>query len=189
MIQKTIQKPLILLFFICAFFSITSSSNAFNAVDEAKAISSNPEIIYTVYIGMPRSAVEQNFNAVKGWKKDNRHYTYSMIRQYSNWAQVKAGASLEQRVVVAFNENNYVTSTYSSFTTDNLDLANNIYIAMFQNLKNQYGEPRKTFTGENMPNSAKWIINNHVYEISEIIKAKSVYVYLMIRPIKNSDLM
>ena len=189
MIQKTIQKPLIFLFFICAFFSITSSSNAFNAVDEAKAISSNPEIIYTVYIGMPRSAVEQNFNAVKGWKKDNRHSTYALTRQYSGWAQIKAGASLEQRVVVVFGKNNDVISISPSFTTDNLDLANNIYSSMYQNLSNKYGNPRKTFSGGNMVNSAKWTINNHVYEVAEIIKPNSIYVYLIVRGLQNSDLM
>ena len=40
-----------------------------------------------------------------------------------------------------------------------------------------------------MANSAKWIINNHVYEIAEIIKPNSIYVYLMVRGLQNSDLM
>ena len=65
MMQKNILKGLIVLIFsICTFFSMTSSSSAFNAVEKAKTISSNPELIYTIYLGMPRSVVEQNFNAV-----------------------------------------------------------------------------------------------------------------------------
>jgi len=190
MMQKNILKGLIVLIFsICTFFSMTSSSSAFNAVEEAKTISSNPELIYTIYLGMPRSAVEQNFNAVKDWKKDNRNSTYALTRQYSGWAQVKAGASLEQRVVVVFGKTNHVISVSPIFTTDNVDLANNIYSSMYQNLSSQYGNPQKTFSRGNMANSAKWIINNHVYEIAEIVKPNSIYVYLMVRGLQNSDLM
>ena len=190
MMQKNILKSLILLIFsICTFFAMTSSSSAFNAVEESKAISNNPELIYTIYLGMPRSEVEQNLNAVKGWKKDNRHSTYALTRQYSGWAQIKAGASLEQRVVVVFGKNNDVISVSPSFTTDKLDLANNIYCSMYQNLSNKYGNPRKTFSSGNMANSAKWTINNHVYEVAEIIKPNSIYVYLIVRGLQNSDLM
>lgn len=188
MTLKNVLKPFILsLFIICAFLTMTSSSNAFNAVDEAKAISSNPEIIYTVYIGMPHSAVEQNFNPLKGWKKENRKYEYSLYRKYSDWTAIKAGASLEQRMIVTFDKNNYTLSTFSSFTTDNQDLATKIYDVMYQNLKTQYGEPKNVYLNKNTINCAKWLVNNHTYELAEMTTRDSTYTYLLIRPIENFD--
>ena len=74
--------------------------DAFKAQDEVRAISSNPENIYTVYIGMPRADVDANFKDISGWQVESKPFYFLISREYSKWASVKAGAQLKQSVTM-----------------------------------------------------------------------------------------
>ncbi len=73
--MNTLKSPLKRFSIACMALCITLLSyvqiDAFNAVKEAKAISSNPEVIYTMYTGMSKHDLEQNFSNVTGWKISN----------------------------------------------------------------------------------------------------------------------
>ena len=66
--MNALKSPLKRFSVACMALCITLLSyaqiDAFNAVKEAKAISANPENIYTMYIGMPKSELDQNFSNI-----------------------------------------------------------------------------------------------------------------------------
>lgn len=176
----------VLLSLIC-YLSMTTSATAFNAQEEAKAISSNPENIYTVYIGMPRYDVEANFKNIKGWKVEHATHHYAISREYSKWASVKAGAQLNQRVVIVFDGTEHVLSTFAFFNTDSMSMALDLYNVMYNNLVSRYGAPNKTSEGGYVKASSKWISNGHTYDLNTIQRGKSITTGLMVRPVQQYD--
>lgn len=86
--MNTLKSPLKRFSVACIALCISLLSyaqiDAFNAVKEAKAISANPENIYTMYIGMPKSELDQNFSNIKGWKITNESDYFNIEREYSS---------------------------------------------------------------------------------------------------------
>lgn len=185
---KSIIKGIVVGLVIVVFsLGMMTSANAFKAQDEAKVISSNPENIYTVYIGMPRADVEANFGAVKGWKMKTNKYVCIISRNYSKWASVKAGASLKQEVIVDFLNTNHVNSVSSRFDTDSMRLAKDIYNVMSNSLVSNYGSPYKGNENPYLLDSAKWLANGHVYFLHMEHVENNVRVTLLVRPIHDFD--
>ena len=137
--------------------------DAFNAVKEAKAISANPENIYTMYIGMPKSELDQNFSNIKGWKVTNESNYFNIEREYSSWDTIKAGSSLTQMSFVLFDNTNHIRGVTNRFNMDSLRYATEIYETMFEILKNNYGTPERSIYQAANSRSTSWIHGNHKY--------------------------
>lgn len=181
---KSIIKGIVVgLVIVVSSFGMMTSANAFKAQDEAKVISSNLENIYTIYLGMPRTDVDANFSNVKGWKFEPLNGLNSITRSYSDWAAVKAGANLTQRVVVVFDQSNHVFSINVIFNTDSMRMAKELYNIMYSNLVSAYGNPISNMSGGYVESGSKWRNNGHLYELMLINKHGVIYTSLMVRPI------
>lgn len=176
----------VLLILACCL-SMTTSVAAFNAQEEAKAISSNPENIYTVYIGMPRADVEANWGNVNGWTFKSDKFLTSISREYSKWGSVKAGANLIQQIFVQFDTTNHVYDITANFYTDNIRLANNVYNTMYSMLLSKYGNPYKITENRDLLANVKWLSNGHVYFLHMIHFKGGVKTILLVRPIHDFD--
>lgn len=165
--MNTLKSPLKRFSVACIALCISLLSyaqiDAFNAVKEAKAISANPENIYTMYIGMPKSELDQNFSNIKGWKVTNGSDYFNIEREYSSWDTIKAGSSLTQMSFVLFDNTNHVRGVTNRFNMDSLRYATEIYDTMFEILKNNYGAPESSIYQAANSRSTLWVHGNHEY--------------------------
>lgn len=168
------------LVFVCTI-CMMNSANAFNAKEEGEAITSNPDLIYTVYLGMPRSDVRMNFKSVEGWKYKESSIKVEISRKYSSWAAVKAGADLTQRFTAIFGGDNRVSAYTARFETDSLRFAKEIYQAMYENLVLHYGDPYRFTEFGGLGISAMWISNGKEYELSRMKYGEKVVVNFVVR--------
>lgn len=148
---------------LCIVLLSYAQIDAFNAVKEAKAISANPENIYTMYIGMPKSELEQNFSNIKGWEIMNEPEFFNIQREYSGWDTIKAGSSLTQMAFVVYDNTNHVRGVTNRFNMDSLRYATEIYETMFEILKNNYGTPKSSIYQAANSRSTSWVHGNHEY--------------------------
>lgn len=175
----------VLLGLIC-YVSMIISVGAFNAQNEAKVISSNPENIYTLYVGMSRADVEANFSDVKGWTAIREPFSYTITRNYSRWDSIKAGANLTQYILVQFDPTGHVYSIMADFYTDSMRLADTIYNTMYNTLLAKYGNPHKNEKSNRFA-YATWLANNHVYSLQLVAVKGGVKTYLLVGPIHKID--
>ena len=165
--MNTLKSPLKRFSVACMALCITLLSyaqiDAFNAVKEAKAISANPENIYTMYIGMPKSELDQNFSNIKGWKVTNESNYFNIEREYSSWDTIKAGSSLTQMSFVLFDNTNHVRGVTNRFNMDSLRYATEIYDTMFEILETKYGAPENSIYQAANSRTATWVYGNHEY--------------------------
>ena len=165
--MNTLKSPLkrfsVAFMALCISLLSYAQIDAFNAVKEAKAISANPENIYTMYIGMPKSELDQNFSNIKGWKVTNESDYFNIEREYSSWDTIKAGSSLTQMSFVLFDSTNHVRGVTNRFNMDSLRYATEIYDTMFEILKNNYGTPENSIYQAANSRSTSWLHGNHKY--------------------------
>lgn len=155
-----------IVFVVC--FTIISSFQvqAFNAVEEGKAISDNPELIYTMYLGMPRSEIDYNFSNIKGWGLSNSRSSFLMKREYSDYDVYIHDAHVKENIMAIFDEKDYIKEIGSGLYTDKLSHAVNIYHAMFQNMLNRYGDPQDFSSPRKSVKIAIWDVGNHTYRLA-----------------------
>lgn len=155
-----------ILFVVC--FTIISSFQvqAFNAVEEGKRISDNPELIYTMYLGMPRSEIDYNFSNIKGWGLSNSRSSFLMKREYSDYDVYMYDAHVKENIVAIFDEKDYIKEIGSGLYTDKLSHAVDIYHAMFQNMLNRYGDPQDFSSPRKSVKIAIWDVGNHTYRLA-----------------------
>ena len=155
-----------ILFVVC--FTIISSFQvqAFNAVEEGKRISDNPELIYTMYLGMPRSEIDYNFSNIKGWGLSNSRSSFLMKREYSDYDVYMYDAHVKENIVAIFDEKDYIKEIGSGLYTDKLSHAVDIYHAMFQNMLNRYGDPQDFSSPGKSVKIAIWDVGNHTYRLA-----------------------
>lgn len=155
-----------IVFVIC--FTIISSFQvqAFNAVEEGKAISDNPELIYTMYLGMPRSEIDYNFSNIKGWGLSNSRSSFLMKREYSDYDVYIHDAHVKENIMAIFDEKDYIKEIGSGLYTDKLSHAVDIYHAMFQNMLNRYGDPQDFSSPRKSVKIAIWDVGNHTYRLA-----------------------
>ncbi len=168
--MNTLKSPLKRFSVACMALCITLFSyaqiDAFNAVKEAKAISSNPEVIYTMYTGMSKHDLEQNFSNVTGWKISNYYNFFSISREYSSWDTIKAGANVTQLVGVTLDKTDHIIYMTNNFNIDSLRYANEVYDSMYQTLKDNYGEPKISGNYERNTRQAEWVNGDHTYQLT-----------------------
>ena len=168
--MNTLKSPIKHFSIACMALCITLLScaqiDAFNAVKEAKAISANPENIYTMYVGMPKSELEQNFSNIKGWEIMNEPEFFNIQREYSGWDTIKAGSSLTQMAFVVYDKNYHVREVTSRFNMDSLRYATEIYDTMYKTLETKYGAPESSIYQAANTKSASWVYGNHEYVLS-----------------------
>lgn len=160
---KAILSTCITLCFTIFFYGQVS---AFDAIKEAKSITKNPELIYTMYIGMPRSDVEQNFSNIKGWEIVSDNTSFWFRRNYSDWKSIKSGASLTQAAFAQFDKTNHIRSMMNRFDTDSKRYALEIYNTMYNQLIAQYGEPSSVIIQSETTRLATWDSGKHKYNLS-----------------------
>ena len=87
-----------LLFYIFLFSN--NISHASDIASEGRIIISNPDVLYTIYLGMPRDYVDINFSGAKGWDKSVSNFSnaYNFTR--------KITTKIEQDFTVQFDANN-----------------------------------------------------------------------------------
>lgn len=155
-----------IVFVVC--FTIISSFQvqAFNAVEEGKAISDNPELIYTMYLGMPRSEIDYNFSNIKGWGLSNSRSSFLMKREYSDYDVYIHDAHVKENIMAIFDEKDYIKEIGSGLYTDKLSHAVDIYHAMFQNMLNRYGDPQDFSSPRKSVKIAIWDVGNHTYRLA-----------------------
>lgn len=151
---------------LCITLLSYAQIDAFNAVKEAKAISTNPEVMYTMYTGMSKYDLEQNFSNITGWKKLNLSNFFSISREYSSWDTIKAGANVTQSVGVTFDKTDRIIYMTNNFNIDSLRYANEVYDSMYQTLKNNYGEPQKSVSAEGNIRQSEWVNGDHTYQLT-----------------------
>ena len=66
-----------LLFYIFLFSN--NISHASDIANEGRIIISNPDVLYTIYLGMPRDYVDINFSGAKGWDKSVSNFLMPII--------------------------------------------------------------------------------------------------------------
>ena len=168
--MNTLKSPLKHFSVACMALCITLLSyaqiDAFNAVKEAKAISANPEVLYTMYTGMSKHDLEQNFSNITGWKKSNHSNFFSISREYSSWDTIRAGANVTQLVGVTFDKTDHIIYMHNNFSIDSLRYANEVYDSMYQTLKNNYGEPNKSVSDERNIRQSEWVNGDHTYQLT-----------------------
>jgi hypothetical protein len=140
--------------------------HAFNAVEEGKAISDNPELIYTMYLGMPRSEIDYNFSNIKGWGLSNSRSSFLMKREYSDYDVYIHDAHVKENIMAIFDEKDYIKEIGSGLYTDKLSHAVDIYHAMFQNMLNRYGDPQDFSSPRKSVKIAIWDVGNHTYRLA-----------------------
>lgn len=141
---------------------------AFDAVDEVKKIGGNANNIYTVYIGMAEADLVENFKGVKGWKSNHRPMYYTWERKYSGWGEVKAGASLTQRIGYSFGRDGHVDRMHVGFSTDSLRYAKEIYDAMYKSMEATYGPPQWIHEdSKNLIRVTTWENPHYVYQMRQ----------------------
>ena len=155
-----------IVFVVC--FTIISSFQvqAFNAVEEGKAISDNPELIYTMYLGMPRSEIDYNFSNIKGWGLSNSRSSFLMKRESSDYDVYIHDAHVKENIMAIFDEKDYIKEIGSGLYTDKLSHAVDIYHAMFQNMLNRYGDPQDFSSPRKSVKIAIWDVGNHTYRLA-----------------------
>lgn len=155
-----------IVFIVC--FTIISSFQvqAFNAIEEGKAISDNPELIYTMYLGMPRSEIDYNFSNIKGWGLSNSRSSFLMKREYSDYDVYIHDAHVKENIMAIFDEKDYIKEIGSGLYTDKLSHAVDIYHAMFQNMLNRYGDPQDFSSPRKSVKIAIWDVGNHTYRLA-----------------------
>lgn len=155
-----------IVFIVC--FTIISSFQvqAFNAIEEGKAISENPELIYTMYLGMPRSEIDYNFSNIKGWGLSNSRSSFLMKREYSDYDVYIHDAHVKENIMAIFDEKDYIKEIGSGLYTDKLSHAVDIYHAMFQNMLNRYGDPQDFSSPRKSVKIAIWDVGNHTYRLA-----------------------
>ena len=158
---------------LCITLLSYAQIDAFNAVKEAKAISANPENIYTMYVGMPKSELEQNFSNIKGWEIMNEPEFFNIQREYSGWDTIKAGSSLTQMAFVVYDKTSHVRGVTNRFNMDSLRYATEIYETMFEILKNNYGTPESSIYQAANSRSTSWVHGNHEY----ILNLSTIFDY------------
>lgn len=151
---------------LCITLLSYAQIDAFNAVKEGKAISTNPEVMYTMYTGMSKYDLEQNFSNITGWKKLNLSNFFSISREYSSWDTIKAGANVTQSVGVTFDKTDRIIYMTNNFNIDSLRYANEVYDSMYQTLKNNYGEPKKSVSAEGNIRQSEWVNGDHTYQLT-----------------------
>ena len=167
---------------IVSFFQV----NAFNAVEEGKAISDNPELIYTMYLGMPRSEIDYNFSKIKGWGLSNSRSSFMMKREYSDYDVYIHDAHVKENIMAIFDEKDYIKEIGSGLYTDKLSYAVDIYHAMFQNMVNRYGDPQNFSSPRNSVKIVIWDVGNHTYRLALTDAYMYPYKYgvmLYVRPL------
>ena len=168
--MNTLKSPVKRFSVACMALCITLLSyaqiDAFDAVKEAKAISSNPENIYTMYVGMPKSELEQNFSNIKGWEIMNEPEIFNIQREYSGWDTIKAGSTLTQMAFVTYHKTHHVNEVTSRFNVDSLRYATEIYDTMYKTLETKYGMPESSLYQAANTKSASWVYGNHEYYLS-----------------------
>lgn len=168
---KSIGIAITMLLFV--FFTLTTVK-AFDAVDEAKKIGSNVNNIYTVYIGMPEANLVENFKGVKGWKASHNRFDYVWDRKYSGWGEVKAGASLNQRIIYIVGNEHIVRRMHVVFLTDSFRYVKEIYAAMYKNMESTYGPPQRISENSDLSfRVATWENQHYVYQLMQNATAEN----------------
>lgn len=144
---------------LCIALLSYSQINAFNPIKEAKAISDNPEYIHTMYIGMSKSDLYQNFTNVTGWEISNESNFFAIQREQPDY-------NLTQTSFATFDNTNHVRTITSRFNAKNKENAIQIYDSMYNTLGNHYGSPKDSMNKLDIYRSAKWINGSHTYYLS-----------------------
>ena len=165
---REVIKGLLVKMVFVVFLAMLSSFqvHAFNAVEEGKAISDNPELIYTMYLGMPRSEIDYNFSNIKGWGLSNSRSSFLMKREYSDYDVYIHDAHVKENIMAIFDEKDYIKEIGSGLYTDKLSHAVDIYHAMFQNMLNRYGDPQDFSSPRKSVKIAIWDVGNHTYRLA-----------------------
>ena len=165
---REVIKGLLVKMVFVVFLAMLSSFqvHAFNAVEEGKAISDNPELIYTMYLGMPRSEIDYNFSNIKGWGLSNSRSSFLMKREYSDYDVYIHDAHVKENIMAIFDEKDYIKEIGSGLYTDKLSHAVDIYHAMFQNMVNRYGDPQNFSSPRKSVKIAIWDVGNHTYRLA-----------------------
>lgn len=155
-----------LLFYIFLFSN--NISHASDIASEGRIIISNPDVLYTIYLGMPRDYVDINFSGAKGWDKSVSNFSnaYNFTR--------KITTKIEQDFTVQFDSNNNVKEIKNTFIfTDSKDLEN-VFLDMLNSLNKKYGSPQKAkMTGVRYRGGGIWYANGHKYELSRYYWGKT----------------
>ena len=155
-----------ILFVVCLTIVTSFQAHSFNAIEEGKAISDNPELIYTMYLGMPRSEIDYNFSNIKGWGLSNSRSSFLMKREYSDYDVYIHDAHVKENIMAIFDEKDYIKEIGSGLYTDKLSHAVDIYHVMFQNMVNRYGDPQDFSSPRKSLKIAIWDVGNHTYRLA-----------------------
>lgn len=109
-----------------------------NSFDEAMAVTEDPRVAYTFYIGMNSGEVEDAMDALTDWKKVV--HDYKSFREL-HYTRTLEDGTIEEITLPNFKRTQFLKEYHILFTTKTVGEAAKMYYQAMARLRKTYGSP------------------------------------------------